>query len=459
MPEALKKILFNIFRLLLITLGIWILLKIGGYFVPFIIAFIFSSLIEPVVGFIETKLRINRKIGSVLSMLVVLGVIFTILGLLISRLVIEIINFYNSLNITFEGITAFMDELIGRINDLFIKLPPEITEYINTDITKFSGSLASFLKPIVDIAQGTIKFAFSLPQVIIFFIVTVLATYFMSSDKGNITKFLDSQIPANWLKNTRRVLNNIFSALLGWLRTQFILVLVAVGEACLGFLIMGIRFPLLLVLLIAVTEFIPGIRADMVLIPLGIINLIAGNTRLGLSLIILDVIIMIVRQLLEPKILGKQMGIHPLLTLLGIYVGLRVLGIVGLLLGPLCVMIIKCILEGILKTDGLKGWINRNFRMNPGSAEENPVAGPDAFPDPGSAASREPDSAHVSGFDSGSGDASGYEPEPVSAPGTGRAPRKRRASGTGGVLRMSRASGEGRASGSSRVSGGSSASE
>lgn len=365
MPEALKKILLALIKLILIALGVWVLLKIGGYFVPFIVAFIFSSLMEPLVRFFEKRLHIGRKIGSVLSLLMVLGVIITILTLLITRLVTEIINFYNGLNLTMGGITTFVDGLIGEANNFFIGLPAEFAGYINNAVTDLTGNLENYLKPIVDIAQGTIKFAFSLPQTLVFILVTIIATYFMSSDKMAINKFLDRQIPSNWLRHTRPVLNQIFSALFGWIKTQFILVSVAVSEVIIGLLIIGFKFSLLIILLIAVIEFIPVLRAEAVIIPWAIISLISGDTRLGLSLLILDVIILVVRQLIEPKILGKQIGIHPLLTLFGVYLGLEILGIFGMILGPLCVMVIKCIMEGILKADGLKGWIDKNLRIKP----------------------------------------------------------------------------------------------
>lgn len=368
MPEALKKTLFTIMKLLFIALGVWILLRIGGYFIPFIIAFIFSSLMEPLVRFIEKRLHIGRKIGSVLTILVVLGVIGTIVTLLISRLVSEIINVYSSLNLTLEGITALINRLMGEANNLFIELPAELAGYINNAVADLTGNLANYLKPIVDIAQGTIKFAFSLPQALIFILVTIIATYFMSSDKMAINKFLDKQIPSNWLRHTRPVINNIFFALFGWLKTQLILVTVAVCEVIIGFLIIGVKFPLLLILLIALAEFIPAIRAEMVLLPWAIFSFIAGDTRLGLSLLILDLIILVVRSVIEPKILGKQMGIHPLFTLFGIYLGLEILGIPGLILGPLFVMVIKCILEGILKADGFKGWIEKNIRAKSGTS-------------------------------------------------------------------------------------------
>ena len=94
----------------------------------------------------------------------------------------------------------------------------QVSDGISNAINNFSNNLENLLKPVVDLATGTIQFAFSLPQALVFILVTILATYFMSSDKHKIAKFLDSQIPSDWLRNTRNVTNNVFMALFGWLR-------------------------------------------------------------------------------------------------------------------------------------------------------------------------------------------------------------------------------------------------
>ena len=362
MSEVLKKTFFTLLKLALFVLGVFILLKIGGYFVPFILAFIFASLMEPLVRFIENKLRITRKIGSVISILVVLGTILTVLGFLISRLIKEIINVYNSLNLTIESITAFIDDIMAKANNIFIKLPVELTDGINKMLTDFTANLENLLKPIVDIAQGTLKFAFSLPQAIIFVLVTILATYFMSSDKNAIVKFLDAQIPSEWLKNTRNITNNVFIALFGWLKAQLILMSITFSEVLTGLLIIGIENPLLLALLIALVDALPVLGAGSVLIPWALINLLSGNTRLGLSLLLLDVIILFVRQLIEPKIVGRSIGIHPLFTLFGMYLGLQFIGVLGMFLGPICVVMLRYIFEGILKADNFKGWFEKSFK-------------------------------------------------------------------------------------------------
>jgi sporulation integral membrane protein YtvI len=385
MPEAIKKTLFTVLRLLLIALGVFIMLKIGGYLVPFILAFIFASMIEPLVKFIETKLKISRKIGSVFSILVVLGVILTFLGFIISRLVKEIINFSSSLNITADNISNFINNIIEKANDFFIGLPIEIADGINSMLTDITSKLGDLLKPIVDlatgIATGTIQFAFTLPQVLIFIFVTIMATYFMSSDKNVIMYFLDAQIPSEWIKKVRAITHNVFIALFGWLKAQLILMLITFSEVLAGLLIIGIQNSLLIAIMIAVVDALPVLGAGTVLLPWAIINLLSGQTRMGLSLLLLYIIIIFVRQLIEPKIVGKQIGIHPLFTLFGMYLGLQFIGVLGMFLGPLCVVVIKYLLEGIFKVEGFKGWYERNFKVKskattPGEEDSDDNTGP-----------------------------------------------------------------------------------
>lgn len=360
MPEAIKKTLFTILKIGLVILGIFLLFKGVRYIVPFVLAYIFASLIEPSVKFIEKRLKIPRKIGTVFSILVVLGAIISIVALLISRLINEINNVYQSINI--DGISNFFNGVINEINGIYIQLPTEVTDLINQAGQNLASNLQSILKSIVDLAQVPIQFALNLPQVLIFIVVTILATYFMSSDKSMILNFLDGQIPSEWLKRTRGITNNVFVALFGWVKAQLILMSITFTELIIGLLIIGVQNAFLIALMIAIVDVLPVLGAGTVLVPWSIINLIAGNTKMGLSTFLLYVIILFVRQLIEPKIVGQQIGVHPLFTLAGMYIGLQIFGVLGMFLGPISVIILKYILEGLFKTDNLKGWFEKNIR-------------------------------------------------------------------------------------------------
>jgi predicted PurR-regulated permease PerM len=146
------------------------------------------------------------------------------------------------------------------------------------------------------------------------------------------------------------------------MRAQLILTSITFSELLAGFLIIGIDNALLLAIIISLVDVLPVLGAGTVLIPWSIINLILGNAKLGLSTALLYVIILFVRQLIEPKVLGKQIGVHPLFTLAGMYIGLKLWKVPGMFIGPLAIVSLKYIFEGILKADTFKQWVERNFK-------------------------------------------------------------------------------------------------
>ncbi len=360
----LKGTIFTILKVLLAVVVALLFFRAIKYIVPFILAYFFASLIEPLVKYMEKKLRIPRKAGTIFSILVVLSTVISFLGFLVYRLIKEIQNVYQNININVDGITDFFHVIIDKINGIYIQLPPGITDIINKAGQNLENQLQEELKRVISLAQMSIEFALNLPQVFIFILVTILATYFMSSDKNKILTFLDGQMPSNWLKKTRIIASNIFTALFGWLRAQLIIMTITFSELLVGLLIIGIENALLLALLIALIDILPVLGAGTVLIPWGVINIVLGNTKLGLSLLLLYVIILFIRQLMEPKIVGQQIGVHPLLTLSGMYVGLQVFGVLGMFAGPILVVVIKYVVVGLTKADSFKSWFENNFQIN-----------------------------------------------------------------------------------------------
>ncbi len=369
MSERLKRTLSAVLKVLLAIFLIFLFTRIWKYILPFIIAYFFASLIEPLVKFVENKIKIPRKIGTVFSILLVLGFIGSIIGFLISRLIREIRAVYLSLEINMETLTEFFNRVVKNIDGIFIQLPIQVTDLIEKGIQELTNNLQSVLGKIVDWVQASVQVALYLPQILIFILVTVLATYFMSSDKNNIMKFLDLQIPANWLNKSKSITKNVFSAFFGWLRAQLILTSITFTELLIGMWILGINNSLLVALLIALVDVLPVLGAGTVLIPWAIINLVLGNTKLALSLALLYVIILFVRQLIEPKVLGKQIGVHPLFTMAGMYIGLQIWGVAGMFIGPLSIVALKYIFEGMAKADTFKNWVAHNFSYKSKAAD------------------------------------------------------------------------------------------
>jgi sporulation integral membrane protein YtvI len=347
-----------IIRIAIIALCIYLLLRLSVFCIPFIIAFILSSLMEPLVSFMDRKMKIPRKAGSVISLLLVLSIVGSIQGLLITRLVKEIITVYNQINEIFGSMQQFFEAMIEKINNIYISLPKTISDTLDKYFADAASNAEEFLKPVV---TWITDFTMSLPQALVFLIVTVLATYFMSSDRDKISSFLDKQVPGQWMEKNRSVMNKLFSALFGWLRAQLILMTVTFTELTIAFIVMRVENGLLIALLIAIVDALPVFGVGAVLIPWGIVELLSANYQRGLSLLLLYIIVIVIRQLIEPKIVGQQIGIHPLLTLFAMYLGLQLFGIPGMILGPVLMVIIKSILGAVVKTDGFKNWLQRTF--------------------------------------------------------------------------------------------------
>src|SRR5690606_5790957 len=131
------------------------------------------------------------------------------------------------------------------------------------------------------------------------------------------------------------------NAILGYLRAQIILMLITMGQTLVGLYVLGVDYTLLLTLIVGFLDLLPVLGPGLIFVPWCVLAFLLGNLRLAVSLLILYGIISVVRQLIQPKIVGDSIGIHPLETLVSLYVGLKVLGVAGLILGPILVVIIK----------------------------------------------------------------------------------------------------------------------
>lgn len=343
-----KKYVKGLLYALLIIAGMYALVKISPFFAPFITAFIISSLIEPLVQFLVDKTRLHRKAAAGITVIIVLLSVGGLLTLLISKLISEARSLadYVKHNDIIAQLNNTFQNVITQANTFYHWLPKEVTDNIGNIASGISTSVGGVAKNVI---TGTVNYAVSLPEALVFFLATTLSTYFLASDRDRIYGFFQRQLPHSWVSKLTSIKDDLFSALFGYIRAQLILMTITFTELSIGFFIIDIKYALVLALIISIIDAFPILGTGGVLIPWGIYNLITGNYRVGLSLLILYIIVLIIRQLLEPKVLGQQIGVHPLLTLMSMYAGLRLLGFFGLILGPITMLIAKNILTGILK--------------------------------------------------------------------------------------------------------------
>ncbi len=200
----------------------------------------------------------------------------------------------------------------------------------------------------------------SLPTIAIYFGITVIALYFISVDRIYILDQMEHHLPHSWMKKLGRHFKELVETLGSYLKAQATLILVSFIISLIGLYLLkiigfNITYPLLMAIFIGFVDALPILGSGTVMIPWAIICGINGDFNLGLSIILLLILMSVVRQILEPKLVSKHIGVHPIFTLIAMYTGFKFMGIMGLIFGPIILIILKNIFatfidKGVVKT-------------------------------------------------------------------------------------------------------------
>lgn len=346
MNVSVKNMLMRLLIIVIVVAVMVVLYYLAGYVAPFLVALIIAASVQPLHKLLVNKLKFPRKVSAALCVLIAFGVLGTSTAFLVTQLISQIISIGKSLPHVFALVTNAFNSLAEKGAAAYDWLPVGITEYISSFFSDLSNTLLRFLDPLL---EGALSTAVSLPGTIIFVVTVILSTYYMTSDRDKIAGVFKAQLPISWQSSIRDAKGNFFTALLGYFRALLILMCITFAELYIGFTIIGIRYALALAFITGIVDAIPVFGTATVLLPWAAYSFISGNSELGAALLILYAIVLIGRQLIEPKIIGRQLGVHPLLTLTGMYVGSKILGFTGLILGPIAAVVLKGIITGLVK--------------------------------------------------------------------------------------------------------------
>ncbi len=323
-----------------------ILFKGLVYFMPFFIAGIIALIIEPIIKLCMNKFKWTRRLSSTVIITLTIIIIITLIvwgGIFAANKIVEFSKeigpFIARISSTFEN------EIIEISNKLSKYIPHEVIDIITTSIIDFVSNAGTYLQ---NLMAKVLQFILSVPTLILNVIVAILALVFFSKDKIYIIDSIEHHIPKKWIKKVSEVLTEIFTTLGDYVKVYGKILILTFVELFLSFSILkaigfNINNILLLSFIIALVDILPVLGVGTVLIPWTIWQLIIGNVKFGIALGGVYLIILTVRQLIEPKLVSKQLGVHPLTTLVAMYAGFKNFGFSGLILGPIILMILKCI--------------------------------------------------------------------------------------------------------------------
>lgn len=311
------------------------------YFTPFIIAIVLALIIEPFVNMLE-KWKVPRGV----AVAIVLGILVVILTFLITtgivRLTRELEDLAANINKYGQTLTELLNEGIASFEEITVQLPDVVTEALNERIKLTSQTIGRYVTDVLNMLRF-------LPNVLVVLVVSVIATYFMSKDRGLIFSSVLQIVPEEWQKKLRNMKSEIAQATVGFIRAQLVLMFISTVIAYVGLTILGVRYAILIALIVGIIDFIPSIGPGLVFFPWALYSIfILNRTGMAVVLLIMYSTIVVVRQVLQPKLVGEGTGIDPLLALITIYLGIKLFGVTGMFIGPIVAIVLKAIVSGIL---------------------------------------------------------------------------------------------------------------
>ena len=348
-----KRLITIIFALILV----YIAFKVSIFYIPFLIAFVISLTIEPLIRKIMKITNLTRKVSAIVTLSIVFSLIIGLLIWGITSLVTEITTILSNMNSNMENMGKIINGIVLNINFDSFKIPEQIKMIIQNSVKNYIGEGADLAQ---NLLTNIINVFTNIPKIMICIGITILATYFVCVDKMYILDQMEHHLPRNWVNKFDKKLRSVITSLGNYLKAEGLLIfisftIVLVGLITFNIIGLNIKYPLLMAILVAIVDALPILGAGTIIIPWGIMSAFNGDITLAISLIALYVVIIVTRQLIEPKIISSHIGIHPIFTLIAMYTGFKIIGFIGLFVGPIILIILKNIFQttidnGVVKT-------------------------------------------------------------------------------------------------------------
>lgn len=308
---------------------------------PFLFSFVITALISPLIDLLHGKFRIPKKLSAI--------VLVTVSYLALAGILI----------LTGSGIYRWASNADGWFQTVFVPDVLTISRNISGWVKNINSDLVPYLQTLRDglinsigskvssVSAGIVSsIASSLPAFLVGVIFAVVATYFMATDTDRITAFIATRQSEDTYRKLSAAYLSLKKTLGKYIRAYLLIFVIMFCELTLGLFIAGIEKFVLAALLVAVFDILPVLGSSMILLPWSIILLLTGDYRRGAIMFFVYVVVVVVRQFIEPKIVGKHVGLHPLITLIAMYVGAKLFGGVGLFGFPMCCAVIVQLRSG-----------------------------------------------------------------------------------------------------------------
>lgn len=338
-----KQLLRGAWVALLVACAVGALYFVTPLVIPFLFGWLIAYLLNPFVNYLQRRGKLPRWASVLLALLLFLGISVGLVTMAVANIVLEIndlsATIQNSINDWKSTLQDYINSepvqnMINRIMTYYNE-NPQYQDTIKTNMTSTSKTVADFLSGVVSFILNSILAVITgLPNMAVVTIIALLAAFFISKDWHKMKKKLGSWIPGFILRPTNLIWADLQKAVFGYIRAQLILISITAIVVIIGLTILRVPYALTIGLLIGLVDLMPYLGTGTAMVPWIVYTFLEGDYYLGIGLSILYGIILVARQILEPKVLATSIGLDPFVTLLAMYIGLKLFGFLGLLIGP-----------------------------------------------------------------------------------------------------------------------------
>lgn len=345
--DNIKKIVIVLCTLILTVLLIYFVgplvlraaLYIFSLFSPFIFGFLLSRLINPIADRLQKKLKIPRGVSAAMVVILTLAILIGIIGVVGYKLFDEIRNLYYQWPEIYVSMQEGWKKIFEFMSSLYIDMPDSVQNMVDNLYNNISQQLSHFMANI-EVVNNAQDFARALPKGFIWFIIFVIDMFFMVSQKDKMNGFIHRIMGEKKMAKLREIGMQFKIYLGGYARAQVILMFIIFVLITLILSVLNAPFSLIVAAATAILDALPFLGSGITLMPLAIIYFIDGNLKLGFGYVATYIAVTLLRRFVEPKLVSDKMGFNPILTLVSMYIGYKWWGVLGLLAGPILLMIL-----------------------------------------------------------------------------------------------------------------------
>lgn len=336
--NTLRKLLALPILLILLWMGVRYLLPILS---PFLLAALLALAAEPVVSILQKRSRMPRPLAAGIGVtvtLVVLILILMVLAALVLRQLRALTGIVPNLeDAALQGMDSLQVWLLSLSQRMPQSLQPAATQRVQNLFSDGTALLDQVTTRLLGLASGVLA---QLPDSVLGVGTWLLAGYMISAKLPKIKTWLRKKLPESWHKEYLPMLQRLKRSVSGWLLAQAKLMSITFATLCIGFLILQLSYAPLWAAVISLVDALPILGTGMVLVPWSFVCYLQGDTVRAIGLLGVYAAASLLRSILEPRLVGKQLGLDPLVTLLAMYTGYRLWGLGGMILSPLLAVVV-----------------------------------------------------------------------------------------------------------------------